>query len=75
MIKDIKERFQVEAGISDHTLGYSVAVGAFCLGARVIEKHVVLDKNDNTVDAGFSMTPDEFHSMVKMIREIELAYG
>ena len=52
----------------DHTLGYSVAVGAFCLGARVIEKHVVLDKNDNTVDAGFSMTPDEFHSMICSIK-------
>ena len=75
MIKDIKERFHVEAGISDHTLGCSAAVGAFCLGARVIEKHIVLDKNDNTVDAAFSMDPEEFHNMVTMIREIEAAYG
>lgn len=75
MIKDMKEKFNTEVGISDHTLGYSVAVGAFCLGARVIEKHIVLDKNDNTVDAAFSMSPDEFKVMIKTIREIEEAYG
>ncbi len=75
MIKDISDRFKVFTGLSDHTLGYSVAIGAACMGAKVIEKHITFDKNDGGVDSAFSMSPYEFKEMVKIIREIEKAQG
>lgn len=75
MICDMKNRFGTLAGLSDHTLGCSAAIGAACMGACVIEKHITLDKNDGYVDSSFSMTPEEFKSMVKTIREIEAAVG
>ena len=45
------------------------------MSACVIEKHITLDKNDRYVDSSFSMTPEEFKSMIKTIREIEAAVG
>jgi pseudaminic acid synthase len=74
-IPDMIERFGTIVGLSDHTLGISVPVGAVVLGAKVIEKHFILDRNLGGPDAMFSLEPDEFREMVKSVREVEMALG
>jgi len=74
-IPDMIQRFNCLAGISDHTLGIGVPVAAVALGARVIEKHFILDKKDDSVDGFFSLDPMEFKMMVDEIRKIEQALG
>lgn len=63
-IRTLREAFDVPVGLSDHTLGTGVAVAAAALGAVAVEKHVTLDRTDGGVDADFSLTPDEFSSLV-----------
>lgn len=58
-------------GYSDHTMGIGTAVGAVALGARVIEKHFTLDRNQDGPDHHFASEPAEFAAMVKAIRECE----
>jgi len=75
MIPDFKERFNVIPGLSDHTLGSTVPIVATTLGARIIEKHFILDRSIGGPDASFSMNEDEFTEMVKAVREAEKAVG
>ena len=75
MIKDFKNRFGVISGLSDHTLGYKAAVIASCLGAKIIEKHFILDKSIGGPDASFSLDEKEFTRMVQEIRDAEKAIG
>jgi pseudaminic acid synthase len=75
MIKDFKERFGVVAGLSDHTMGSTVPVVATCFGAKIIEKHFILDRSIGGPDASFSMNEQEFTKMVKAVREAEKAIG
>lgn len=72
---DMKERFGVEVGLSDHTLVNTVPVVATSLEATVIEKHFILDKTIGGPDADFSLDLEEFSSMVKAVREAEKALG
>ncbi|MDT0689815.1 pseudaminic acid synthase [Salegentibacter sp. F188] len=72
---DIKERFGVKVGVSDHTMGSTVPVVAVSLGAQVIEKHFILERSQGGADSAFSMEPDEFAAMVKAAREAEKALG
>lgn len=72
---NMKETFGVKVGLSDHTMGSDVAVAAVALGAEVIEKHFILDRNIGGPDAEFSMEPAEFKSMVDSIRNVEKALG
>jgi pseudaminic acid synthase len=72
---DMKQRFNVEVGLSDHTLGNDVSVAAVALGAKVIEKHFILDKRLGGPDSSFSIEPGEFKMMVQSIREIEKSIG
>jgi len=74
-IPDIKKRFKVVAGLSDHTLGTSVAVAAVALGASIIEKHFTLRRADGGPDASFSLEPKELRELVKSVREVEKAIG
>jgi len=74
-IPDMKERFGVEVGISDHTLGIVAPVVAVTLGARMIEKHFMLDKSIKSPDAQFSLDEKEFTEMVKAVRQAEMAIG
>jgi pseudaminic acid synthase len=74
-ISDLKERFKVEVGLSDHTLGIVAPIVAVTLGARVIEKHLILDKSIGGPDASFSLDEKEFADMVKAIRQAENAIG
>jgi len=74
-IPNLKETFDVEVGLSDHTMGITVPVLSVALGARVIEKHFILDKTIGGPDASFSLTPTEFSEMVQSVREAEKALG
>ena len=75
MIQDFKNRFSVIPGLSDHTLGSTVPIVATTLGARIIEKHFILDRSIGGPDASFSMNEKEFSKMVDSIREAEKAVG
>ena len=72
---DMKERYGVKVGLSDHTMGYDVAVAAVALGATLVEKHFILDRSIGGPDAAFSMVIGEFAAMVKSIRNVEKALG
>lgn len=74
-IPNMKDTFGVEVGLSDHSMGSTVALGAVALGAKMIEKHVILDRNIGGPDAEFSMEMNEFKSMIKEIRNLEKALG
>lgn len=74
-ISDLAERFGVVAGLSDHTLGISASVVSVALGAKIIEKHFILDKNLGGPDCAFSLQPQEFKQMVMSVREAEAALG
>ncbi|MCY1721045.1 pseudaminic acid synthase [Prolixibacteraceae bacterium Z1-6] len=74
-IQDLKDRFGVEVGLSDHTLGIVAPVVAVTLGARVIEKHFILDKSIGGPDASFSLDEKEFTTMVNAVRQAEKAVG
>jgi pseudaminic acid synthase len=71
----LQRLFNVPVGLSDHTLGISVPIASVALGARVIEKHLCLDRNVYTLDSHFSLEPQEFKDMVKSVREVEKALG
>ena len=74
-MQDMKQRYGVKVGLSDHTMGYDVAVAAVALGATLVEKHFILDRSIGGPDATFSMEKDEFAAMVKSIRNVEKALG
>jgi pseudaminic acid synthase len=63
-IPHMRERWQCEIGLSDHTMGIGVALAAVGLGVRVIEKHFTLNRADGGVDSAFSMEPQEMKSLV-----------
>ncbi|MHA8097402.1 pseudaminic acid synthase [Aquirufa antheringensis] len=75
MIQDLANRFGVISGLSDHTLGVTVPIVATAFGARIIEKHFILDRSIGGPDASFSMTESEFTEMVNTVRDAESAIG
>jgi pseudaminic acid synthase len=75
MVKDLAERYNVISGLSDHTMGATVPVVATCFGAKIIEKHFILDRSIGGPDASFSLDEEEFTAMVKAVREAESAIG
>jgi len=74
-IPNLAQTFGVIAGFSDHTLGITAPVTAVALGAKVIEKHFILDKSIGGPDAEFSLDKEEFAQMVKAVREAEKLLG
>ncbi len=68
VIPDMRERFGVPVGLSDHSMGSLAPVVAVSLGAAVIEKHVCLSRKIDNPDAGFSMEMEEFGQMVQDVR-------
>jgi pseudaminic acid synthase len=75
MVKDLAEKYGVISGLSDHTMGSTVPIVSICFGARIIEKHFILDRSIGGPDASFSMNETEFSEMVKAVREAEEAIG
>ncbi len=74
-MNELKKRFGVRVGYSDHTKGIEVPIAAVALGAEIIEKHFTLDRNMEGPDHKASLEPDELKAMVSAIRNIELALG
>ena len=74
-IPNLSESFGVVAGFSDHTLGVTAPIVAVTLGARVIEKHFILDKSIGGADAEFSLDKEEFATMVKAVRDAQKLLG
>lgn len=74
-IPDMKQRFGVKVGLSDHTEGYAVPMAAVALGAEVVEKHFIIDRSIGGPDSAFSMEADEFRQMVENIRQVEKSLG
>ncbi len=72
---DLRERFGVTVGLSDHTMDVEVPITAVALGAKVIEKHFILDKSIGGPDADFSLDKKEFKVMVDSVRKAEKAMG
>ena len=71
----LRNKFDVDVGLSDHTIGKECVLAAVAIGETVIEKHFILDRKKGGLDAEFSMEPSEFKDMVKSIRRIESALG
>ena len=74
-IPDMKQRFGVKVGLSDHTEGSLVPIAAVALGAEVVEKHFIIDRNIGGPDSAFSMEAKEFRQMVDDIRKVEKSIG
>lgn len=74
-IPNLAETFDVISGFSDHTLGITAPIAAVALGAKVIEKHFILDHSIGGPDAEFSMDKEQFTQMVKTIRDTEKLIG
>ena len=74
-IPNLAQTFEVISGFSDHTLGTTAPIVATTLGAKVIEKHFILDKSIGGPDANFSLDKQEFSDMVKAIRATEKLIG
>ncbi|REL30274.1 pseudaminic acid synthase [Thalassotalea euphylliae] len=74
-IADISERFDVLSGLSDHTLGTVASVSAIALGACLIEKHFILDRNLKGPDSEFSIEPDELARLVTETQAAHQAIG
>jgi len=74
-IPHLSQAFGVPTGLSDHTLGIAMPVGAVALGACVIEKHFTMDRSAGGLDSAFSLEPEEFRQMVTNIRDLEHGLG
>ncbi|MDY0364620.1 MAG: pseudaminic acid synthase [Arcobacteraceae bacterium] len=74
-IANMRDTFGVEVGFSDHTLGHIAPVVAVTLGAKVIEKHFILDKSIGGADSDFSLDKKEFSEMVKAVRDTQKLLG
>ena len=71
----LREKFNCQVGLSDHSVGTHIAVGAVAMGATVIEKHLTTSRDLAGPDHKASLEPDEFKRLVANIRDIEIAFG
>ena len=74
-IRVLQQTWNVIPGLSDHTLGNEVAMAAVAMGACVIEKHIIIDRDCPTADAPFSLTGPEFKTLVQSARIVREALG
>ena len=75
MITDFEKKYNVISGLSDHTMGNISPIVATALGAKIIEKHFILDKSIGGPDASFSLDEEEFSKMVIDVRDAEKSIG
>lgn len=71
----LSEKFNCQVGLSDHSIGTHIAVGAVAMGATIIEKHLTTSRDLAGPDHKASLEPDEFKKLVANIRDIEIAFG
>ena len=71
----LRDKFGLEVGLSDHSMGIEVPIAAVAMGAKVIEKHFTLSREMPGPDQKASIEPDELKAMVRAIRHIEAALG
>ncbi len=71
----LRQRFGIEVGLSDHTLGSATAIAATALGATLIEKHFTLARADGGPDCAFSMEPAELTELVTSVNTAHAALG
>lgn len=74
-ISNMKETFGVEVGFSDHTMGHTATVVAVSLGAKIIEKHFIIDRSIGGADCKFSLDKKEFSDMIQAVRDTEKLLG
>jgi len=74
-IPDLRQRLGVHVGLSDHTVTNTASVVATALGAVLIEKHFILDRNDKGPDSSFSIEPDELEELVNQTKDAALSLG
>ena len=75
MITILQREFNIQVGLSDHTIGNLASVLATSMGAAAIEKHFTLNRSDGGVDSSFSLEPDEMESLVNGTKEAFDALG
>ena len=75
MVKTIRERFKVEVGLSDHTIGSIAGISAVALGAVAIEKHFTISRLDKGPDSEFSAEPKELKELIQATRSAWCALG
>jgi len=63
-MQNLRDRFRIKVGVSDHTLGIGVSIAAIALGASVVERHLTLRRSDGGADSAFSLEPHEFSMLV-----------
>lgn len=71
----LRDKFNCDVGLSDHTVGNHVAMSAIALGASVIEKHICISREDGAVDSAFSATPEELIQLVLDGKEVASSIG
>ena len=74
-ITDLIKKFNHVVGLSDHSPGATASIAAVSLGAKVIEKHIILSRSEGGPDAAFSLEPNEFKKLVDSVRNTEAALG
>lgn len=72
---DLKKKFKLEVGLSDHTLGSDIAIASIPYGVKLIEKHVTVNKQDGALDSKFALPISEFKNFVKSIQNTYEAIG
>ena len=75
VLESYQRAFEIPVGLSDHSPGSTLPVAAVTLGARIIEKHITLDKTQKGLDHYFAMEMDEFGEMIQAVRNVEAALG
>ena len=75
VIPRLEKEFSCLVGYSDHTTGTSAALAAVALGAKVVERHITIEGVGESLDSGFSTSPDDFANMVRGVREVEESLG
>ena len=74
-IKNMKKRFNLNIGLSDHTVGFASAISAISLGANIIEKHVTIKKNDGGLDSQFSLELNQFQQFILECKNAKKSIG
>lgn len=75
MIKDMADKYGVTTGLSDHTLDITAPILSVGMGAKIIEKHFIIDREIGGPDASFSLDFNQFKTMVQAVRDAEKAIG